>query len=147
MNDFFKETFKYTYHFNNEVLLLLKNQAKIPQKSLTLVNHILNAHEIWNSRILGKDCHTKVWDIRPLENLIDINSSNYECTLQILKVCNLGQLVTYNNSRGESYKNMVKDILFHVINHSTYHRGQIATDCKLQEIKPLVSDYIFYKRE
>lgn len=59
----------------------------------------------------------------------------------------LKKKISYKNSRGERFENSVRDILFHVINHSTYHRGQIATDCKLHGMTPLATDYIFYKRD
>ena len=38
-------------------------------------------------------------------------------------------------------------MLFHFVNHSTYHRGQIASNLKEHGIEPLVTDYIFYKRK
>ena len=51
------------------------------------------------------------------------------------------------NSKGETFSNKIKDILFHIINHSTYHRAQIATDLKQNGIEPINTDYIFYKRK
>src|SRR5438045_465791 len=35
--------------------------------------------------------------------------------------------LTYKNLAGEEYKNRICDILMHVINHGTHHRGQIIT--------------------
>jgi uncharacterized damage-inducible protein DinB len=37
-------------------------------------------------------------------------------------------------------------MLFHIVNHSTNHRGQIAVDFKSNGITPLGLDYIHYKR-
>ncbi|QLH28398.1 MAG: hypothetical protein HWD63_02710 [Candidatus Parvibacillus calidus] len=39
----------------------------------------------------------------------------------------------------------MKDIIFHIINHSTYHRGQIAMEFRQSGLEPLNTDYIFYK--
>jgi uncharacterized damage-inducible protein DinB len=44
------------------------------------------------------------------------------------------------------FTNTIKDILFHIINHSTNHRGQIAVDFRNNGLEPLVLDYVFYKR-
>ncbi|WP_379084396.1 DinB family protein [Pedobacter sp. UC225_65] len=44
------------------------------------------------------------------------------------------------------YTGIVKDILFHVFNHSTYHRAQIATLFKESGITPPVTDFIILKR-
>ncbi|MCH7396746.1 hypothetical protein MM236_02050 [Belliella sp. DSM 107340] len=52
----------------------------------------------------------------------------------------------YSNSKGQKYSSSVRDILFHIINHSTYHRSQIASELKNQGIEPLITDYIFFKR-
>lgn len=138
--------FEYTYHFNLEVISLLKGGEAMPKKALRLLNHTLNAHEIWNTRIFQKTPAVGVWDIRPFETLESVNTNNFWQTADILDGYEFNNIVTYTNSRGETFANTVQDILFHIINHSTYHRGQIATDCKVHGITPLMSDYIFYKR-
>lgn len=148
MKDFLKDVFEYTFTFNDKVIeLLLANHLQIPEKSLKLLNHTLNAQEIWNARIEERPCPTGVWEIRDTEKLKEINAENFRTTLQILTSINLDKTIRYKNSKGEAFTNTVQDILFHIVNHSTYHRGQIATDCKLNDISPLVSDYIFYKRD
>ncbi|NNG11293.1 MAG: damage-inducible protein DinB, partial [Arenibacter sp.] len=40
----------------------------------------------------------------------------------------------------------ITDMLFHIINHSTHHRGQISVDLRNNAIEPPVLDYAFYKR-
>ncbi|MXV17131.1 DinB family protein [Hufsiella ginkgonis] len=42
--------------------------------------------------------------------------------------------------------NSVVDIIYHVTNHSTYHRGQVATQFRLHEIACPATDYIWLKR-
>ena len=148
MRTFFAALFEYTYKFNDKVLdsLLEKGVGDIPEKSLLLINHTLNAQEIWNARIEENPSKVGVWDVRPLETLKDINLANYQNSLRIVDAYDFDKQIRYKTSRGEMFENTVRDILFHAINHSTYHRGQIATDCKLNGIAPLVTDYIFYKR-
>lgn len=146
MKKYFIDFFEYTYHFNNKVINTILNMEVIPDKSLKLINHTLNAQEIWNSRIENKKTSIGVWEMRDLNSLKNINEVNYKKSIEILDLYNLEEKVNYKNSRGEVYINKVQDILFHVINHSTYHRGQIATDFKANGLAPLVTDYIFYKR-
>lgn len=45
------------------------------------------------------------------------------------------------------FTNTIGDILFHIVNHSTYHRGQIASDFRESDIEPLNTDYIMFKRD
>ena len=147
MKDFFKEMFEYTFHFNEMVInALLSSEVTLPEKSLKLINHTINAHEIWNHRIEEKPCATTVWAMRDLNELKHINKNNYNTSIEILELYDFSKMLSYKNSKGDKYTNTVKDILFHIVNHSTYHRGQIATDCKKHGITPLVTDYIFYKR-
>lgn len=146
-NIFFKDTFEYNYYCNQQLIQLFeKEQQNIPEKSIQLLNHLINAQEIWNARILNQKPDIEVWEIHPLEDLKKINETNYSESLHILETIDLSQEINYQNSKGISFTNSVQDILFHVINHATYHRAQIATDLKSHNIVPLNSDYIFYKR-
>lgn len=148
MKSFFKELFEYTFHFNEMVIdSLIKINEDIPEKALQLINHTINAQEIWNVRIEEKLSTTDVWAIRPMNTLKEINKINYQNSLYIIDNFDFERKIKYTNSKGQAFENTIRDMLFHIINHSTYHRGQIATYCKLDNITPLVTDYIFYKRE
>ncbi|MEN9910400.1 MAG: hypothetical protein RLZZ540_3559 [Bacteroidota bacterium] len=147
-NDFFKDTFEYNYHFNQELIQLFENNKQIiPEKSIQLLNHLINAQQIWNERILNEKNTVDVWEIRSLENLKNVNQNNYKKSLSILNSTELSKKITYKNSKGDVFSNSVQDVIFHVINHSTYHRAQIASDLKANGIDPINTDYIFYKRK
>jgi uncharacterized damage-inducible protein DinB len=118
----------------------------IPAKSLTLFSHILSAHHIWNHRILNETSGLKVWHDIPKREYQSINTDNHRVSLSILDHKDLSDQISYSNSKGEFFSNSIQDILFHVINHSNYHRAQIASDFKAAGLTPIVSDYIFYKR-
>ena len=147
MKYFFKELFQYSHYSNQRLFdLFNEHQDKTSEKSVSLFNHILNAHRIWNNRIEDKHTTFGSWEVHPLQELKDMDESNYEQSLQILDKLDLDAMIHYNNTKGEAFVNSVRDILFHVINHSTYHRGQIAADFRQHRLEPLVTDYIFYKR-
>jgi uncharacterized damage-inducible protein DinB len=54
----------------------------------------------------------------------------------------LTRKIQYTNSKGESYLNEVQDILMHVVMHSVYHRGQIASDVRSMGFQPAYTDFI-----
>ena len=146
MEEFFIELFEYNHHYNQELIAQFIVQGdKVPEKSLKLLSHVINAQRIWNSRIYGNPA-AGVWDITPNELLREMDNENFTSSQDILRSRNPDDIVDYINSKGDSYSNKIKDILFHVVNHGTYHRGQIAANCKEHEIEPLVTDFIFYKR-
>lgn len=148
MTKFFEELFEYNYSVN-ESLSEVFNDGSLnsTEKSLKLFNHILNSHQIWNNRIYPLNERFDVWGIHPVEELQTINKANYEHTLKILDKSDLNELINYSTTKGQVYTNSVRDILFHVINHSTYHRGQIAVEFRQNGIQPLSTDYIIYKRQ
>ena len=147
MKAFFKELFEYNHQ--NNINLIERSQAfesKVSAKSHKLFSHFFNAHEIWNARILSQKSEFDVWQMHRIDDWKTINQSKYEASLSIIEGFNLNTMVSYTNTSGNAFENAVRDILFHIINHSTYHRGQIATDFRANGIEPIVSDYIFYKR-
>jgi uncharacterized damage-inducible protein DinB len=50
--------------------------------------------------------------------------------------------VSYVNSKGEPWTNRAEDILLHVVFHSAYHRGQIASDMRPAGLQPAYTDFI-----
>lgn len=146
MKEFFKTVFDYHHHFNQQLAEQINQHLdRIPEEPQKLFSHVLNAHQIWNSRILGRTPF-KVWEIQVPATYQDIDIQNYKDTLQILEQTDLATIVTYTNSQGQIFSNTVQDILFHINNHTTYHRGQLASRVKALGIAPLVTDYIFFRR-
>jgi len=146
MKDFFIDLFEYHHYFNQALTdLLEENKAKLGDTIVPLFSHCLNAHHIWNTRIMGGEPYG-VHEIHSLEICKELDRSNFENSLKILAGHDLKVVVTYKNSKGEAYQNSVQEILFQVINHHTHHKAQIMTRLRHNGIEPLVTDYIFYKR-
>ncbi len=147
MKLFLKELIDYSHHFNQKVCeVLINHPDKTSEKALKLFNHVLNAQQVWNNRIDPKQQPFGVWELHNVQDLKRIDQTNYEHSIQILEKFELTQIIHYTNSKGESFSNSILDILFHVINHSTHHRGQISSEFKQHGMEPLVMDYILYKR-
>ncbi len=147
MKNFFEDKFDYTQHCNKQLIeLLLKNPLCYKNKISALASHTLNAHHIWNHRIFGVAPALSVWQELEIEYLQKINSENYEHSLEIIQLKELSEKINYSNSKGQKFTNSVAEILFHIINHSTYHRGQLISLLKIEGVEPLITDYIFYKR-
>ena len=119
----------------------------VPEQCMVLFSHILNAHHIWNSRILQKPAKYKVWDQHDVSVWEDMHYENQRTTFEIVTNAeDLNLRIDYENSEGRSYGNELKDMLFHVINHATHHRGQILAELRTNGLESFPLDYIFYKR-
>jgi uncharacterized damage-inducible protein DinB len=147
MKQFFKELFEYNHHCNQKLSEVFNdNFERTSEKAISLYSHVLNAHHIWNNRIEVKQTVFGVWEVHAVQELKSIEQINYEQSLQILDKFDLNEIISYSNSKGQAFRDRIQDLLFHVINHSTYHRGQIATEFRQHGLEPLATDYILFKR-
>jgi uncharacterized damage-inducible protein DinB len=147
MKSFFNELFEYSHYFNQKLGdAFTDNADRVSEKAIKLYSHILNAHQIWNNRINPKQVIFGVWEIHSIQNCKQIDRENFENSLVLIDKFDLNETVHYTNTKGEAFTNDVKSIIFHIINHSTYHRGQIASELKRNGLDSLVTDYILYKR-
>ena len=119
----------------------------LPEHSHKLFSHILNAHHIWNHRILETPSEFQVWQMHHPKDWEDIHYDNQRTTFEIISGREEFDLrVDYTNSEGRTFSNSMSEILFHISNHSTHHRGQIMTELRALGHTPQPLDYIFYKR-
>ena len=146
MKAFFTELFQYDNHFNQQLIsFYTATPEKISEKCIKLLSHILNVHQIWNYRILPGKIPYESWQVQEIRNLCEIHNKNFEDSVSILDQFDLDQIVQYSNKKGQIFNHKVRDLLFQIINHSTYHRAQIATEFRQIGLKPLLTDYIYYK--
>jgi uncharacterized damage-inducible protein DinB len=75
-----------------------------------------------------------------------MDNTNFHRSLHLLDTIALESTVNYSNSKGAHFQNSVRDVFYHIINHSSYHRAQIATLFKQGGLEPINTDYIFFKR-
>ncbi|HMG67204.1 MAG TPA: DinB family protein [Chitinophagaceae bacterium] len=146
MKGFFKELFEYNHHFNEEVISVLnENKGKASEKCMSLLSHILNVHQIWNGKFQPELAPYGSWEIHQIQGCHEINSKNFEGSILIIDKYDLNRMIQYSNSKGHIFNNTARDILFQIINHSTYHRAQIATEFRQNGLEPILTDYIYYK--
>lgn len=150
MKEHLKDLLEYSHFFNIELIRKFNDgdlHLAIPDNTLKIFSHILNAQKIWNSRIENEDLSLDAWKVHTKDDLEKLENRNFKRTLKILEKMELEKVIFYKNSKGVQFQNSVQEILFHVVNHSTYHRGQIAAEMRRAGLEPVSSDYIIYKRE
>jgi uncharacterized damage-inducible protein DinB len=55
--------------------------------------------------------------------------------------------IHYRTSSGENFTNQLEDLLQHLVNHGTYHRGNISAMLRQQGYPGHSTDYIYFLRE
>lgn len=146
MKAFFKEIFEYNHYFNQKLIAeLTQYKDQLPERTYPLFCHNLNAHQIWNARLLFTTPFG-VNQVYSCEKAKQIDTINLENSLKIINDLDMDTKITYTNPKNETFVNTVQDILFHTINHHTHHKGQIISDFRQAGIEPIMVDYIFLKR-
>lgn len=147
MKGFFNQLFDYNFYCNKRLVEECTKLKVVPENSGLLFSHILNAHHIWNARILGNVPEYQVFQMQACKDWADIHYGNQRNSFEIItNTDNFEKRIDYESSEGRLYTNTLQDMLFHIINHSTYHRAQIATDFRNNGLQPLVLDYTVFKR-
>lgn len=148
MKAFFEDILEYTYRSNTTMILLLeRNEKKVSTKALNTASHLLIAQQLWNRRLEGKSNDLGLWDLLQVENMGEMNKELYQQTLGLLQQIPLSQVISYHDTKGDPYTNTFQEILFHLVNHSTYHRGQVIAQMKEDGIEVESTDYIYWKRK
>ncbi len=146
MKDFFKGIFDYHHHFNQKILQQLQSHSSnLSERTQPLFSHIINAHQIWNARVANIK-ELEVHQKHSFSECKNLDLLNYQKTLTIIEGHDLDNTVSYHNSKGLPFTNSLQEILFHIANHTTHHRGQIISDLRASGITPIATDYIFFKR-
>ncbi len=116
----------------------------------TLV-HIYAADWIWLERWRGNSPSAliKEEDIPSLSMLKEKwNTLRAEMDqfVQSLNEEKLQALHSYKDTKGNTYSQFLWQQMQHLINHSTYHRGQVVTMLRQGGVKPVATDLIAYYR-
>ncbi|RIV46277.1 DinB family protein [Flagellimonas pelagia] len=147
MKGFLHQLFDYNFYCNKKIIQQCSALESVPENCERLFSHILNAHHIWNHRLLGIPNTYGVWEMHAIDKWEDIHYENQRASFEIISnTDNFEKRVGYENSEGRSFANETKDILFHIINHSTHHRGQIMMELRKAGVVPEPLDYVHYKR-
>lgn len=135
-----------------EEIYFRKNQSSFPSIAATMI-HMWGAQDIWLRRLRAEVVSGPA--VLQFENdrnaTLDgfIQSSNdIEAYTRSRSEEELSDVYTYKNFKGKPFTDPIEYTLYHVVNHNTYHRGQIITMLKEAGVKEVVStDLIHYLRK
>ena len=114
------------------------------------MSHILAAERLWLERLQQKPQSLPVWpklDQQGCEAEASELGRLWKKYLGELSPAAFERIVEYRNSKGEAWSNRVEDILTHVLMHSAYHRGQIASHMRASGETPAYTDFIHAVRQ
>ena len=113
----------------------------------TLV-HIYQSDRIWLSRLQGTPRFTlgdlaEVWTLDSLAQAWSKTALTYRDWLS--GVSDVEAKLHYKNLAGQEHSLPLWQVVLHVVNHATYHRGQITTMLRQLGHRPVPTDlHVFY---
>lgn len=150
LREYFIHLFKYNDWATHETAKSIRDLEKKEEKLEHLLSHIVIAQKLWLNRTLERKILIDPWEkysVQETESKSTIITSEWINLLESLGEKDFEKRVDYLNTKGEKFNNSIKDIVTHIINHSTYHRAQIAQKVKALGGKPAATDYIVYQRQ
>lgn len=142
-----KDLLRYTELADQSVISIFNHTVLVLPQAEHLFSHILNAQHIWLSRINKTETLYDRFQDHPKEEFLAFLQENMAGFKQVLQNRDLEEILPYTISTGDAFENSIGDIMFHVVNHSTYHRAQIASLFKQAGLTPPVTDYVYLKRQ
>jgi uncharacterized damage-inducible protein DinB len=152
--DYLRRQFAYDEWANREVLNAIRAAGgatdSANHRSLQLMSHILAAELVWLERLKHQPQSVPVWpepDLAQCETLAAQMGKLWLEFLDLITAGDVSQSISYQNSKGEEWKSTIVDVLTHVVLHSAYHRGQIASHMRASRQTPAYTDFIHGVRQ
>lgn len=141
--------FEYDHWADQRTLTALSD--KDSERSRRIFAHLLITKQEYFERLGGKDSTGfDFWPDLTLDECRELARSTSENYVRLLTGADESLLETkarYKTSEGVPYENSYRDLLTHVLLHSSIHRGNIVLKMREEGLEPPKIDYILYLRE
>ncbi|WP_430734196.1 DinB family protein [Fodinisporobacter ferrooxydans] len=150
----------YQYHIwaNSRLILHL---ATLPETALytevsnvfpnilQTLGHIYSVDQTWLARIHGQHIERIVPIVHDsLEQVQNCFSCLGDEIMSVLQTYgdHDGKVIHYQNTKGDVFTNTLSEIIQHIVNHGTYHRGNVTSMLHQLGFTGVPTDYIVYLR-
>jgi uncharacterized damage-inducible protein DinB len=110
------------------------------------LNHLLVTDRIWMRRFTGEGDHPSTLNATMFDDLPSLEAARKAEDSRIIRYVDglseeeIGREFNYSTTKGVPQRNLLRDLLSHLFNHQTHHRGQahtILTVLGIPEPQPL----------
>lgn len=124
--------------------------SSFPSVRDTLV-HILAAEWVWLARWKGSSpTGLPSWDLATCDEVqerwVKVETEQ-QAFVDALTDADRRRMVAYGDTSGRTWESRLDHMLRHVVNHSSYHRGQVITMLRQLGAETVSTDMIRYYRE
>jgi uncharacterized damage-inducible protein DinB len=112
-----------------------------------IVHHLVWAEMVWLGRV---DQNTvAVMQDRDMQEMLAVwrrSSSKWAEILATSSEEDFDSSFAYYNTKGEAFSSTLAEIIFHVVDHASYHTGQLMSALRGFGIEPIPTNIIHYLR-
>ena len=144
-----RQLFNYNDWANRRIITALKENYS--DKARKILAHLLITEQEYFERLYGKDSTGfDFWQDLSLEECGDLAreiAEKYEKLIRRFEEEGLDLKAEYRTSEGVWCENTFRELLTHVVFHSSIHRGNIMLNLRESGFTPPKIDYIIFLRE
>jgi uncharacterized damage-inducible protein DinB len=114
--------------------------------------HIYGAEWVWLERFQGRS-PASLPDVAEFADLASLREAWREHEMRLLKFVgglqqeDLNRVMEYKTLKFGTYSNPLWQSMQHLVNHGTYHRGQVTTMLRQLGAQPILTDLMHFYRE
>jgi len=146
----FTSHFEFDHWANQKFINFLSQNTIKNDKVFSVLGHVSSAQILWLKRIIELEIEGyPLWKIYSYDELSIMNEKSYNAWKEFIEDHNnddFPEIISYKNTKGQSYDTPLNEIIHHVLYHGTYHRGQLAMLIRQEGFTPPYTDYIAFIR-
>jgi uncharacterized damage-inducible protein DinB len=114
--------------------------------------HMVDCEWIWLERFKGVSPKART-DEGEFQNVIALRErwtaieKHREAWFRGLRPSTVSEIVAYKNIEGKSFEGPLWQLVQHLVNHATYHRGQVTAMLRLLNARAVPTDMVVWDRD
>lgn len=146
MTEMLLRFFEFDGWANQQTLRSLETMTNPPERAVALIAHVAATQRVWLERARSVPQSVAVWPRWSLpETAKELPGVLGEWT-RLIATDDLSREFSYTNTKGQQFRNKLRDVALHVAFHGVYHRGQIAALVRQHGGEPADTDFIMAVR-
>ncbi|HWV28935.1 MAG TPA: DinB family protein [Dyadobacter sp.] len=150
MKAFFIRFFTFNNWANKVIADFISAHDIQNEQVLRIASHLAHAQRNWYFRVIGQQNDVALWTpLQPpaIAAQLAENGTLWLSHLSGSQDDDFHTKLAYKNMAGDPYLDNLADVLTHIVNHSTYHRGQIINLIRELGMTPPGTDFILFARQ
>jgi uncharacterized damage-inducible protein DinB len=156
-----RDLYRYNEWANDRMLAVIQTLTE-EQYTQKLVSSFPTIRETWTHMVFAEWVWLQRWkgnspSVRPAWSSDPTTAEQLTAVLReveeerrgvfaTMDEATLDRPLSYRNLSGDPFTNRLLDVLLHVVNHASYHRGQLTTMIRQVGGAPVSTDLIVYHR-